>query len=222
MIDSVNSTSASSQYASSSSSSSSLSSNYDMFLQLLTTQLQTQNPLDPMDTTEFTSQLATYSAVEQQVQTNSKLDDVIAGLSALSMGSGIGYLGHTVEAATDTLSVGTDGGVDASWKYTLDSAADTVELTIVDADGNTVWRGTGETGAGSHALDWDGTDGKGNAVPAGDYTLQVSAVDAADSEVAASVSIRGTVTAIDSSDGSAMVELGDTRVALGDVTRLTS
>ncbi len=223
MIDTVSSTTSStSSTTSSSSASSSLSANYDMFLQLLCTQLQTQNPLDPMDTSEFTSQLATYAGLEQQIATNDKLDELISGISALSLSNGVGYLGRAVEADTDTLTVEADGSVDASWQYTLASDAGAVTLTVVDADGETVWTGAGETGAGSHAFAWDGTDSSGNAVDAGDYTLQVSAATSAGTAISSSIAIRGTVTAIDSSSGTTMVELGGTEVALSSVTRLAS
>lgn len=223
MIDSVSSTSSSTTSTSSSSSaSSSLSANYDMFLQLLCTQLQNQSPLDPMDSTQFTEQLATYASLEQQIAGNEKLDEVISGLSTLSLTSGVGYLGHTVEAATDTLSVSDDGTVDASWSYSLDSDAASVELSIVDADGNEVWSGTGDTAAGSHSFSWDGTDDGGAAVDPGDYTLVVTAEDSSGTAVESSISIRGTVTAIDSSSGSAVIELGDTQVELADITRLAA
>jgi flagellar basal-body rod modification protein FlgD len=193
-----------------------------MFLQLLCTQVQTQNPLDPMDSTEFTQQLATYAGLEQQIASNDKLDAVVSSLNSLSLSSGVGYLGHTVEASTDTLSVSADGAADASWRYSLDSDASAVALTIVDEDGNTVWSGDGETASGGHTFSWDGKDSNGNAVAAGDYTLQVAATNSAGAEVTSSISIRGTVTAVDSSSGSAVVELGDTQIDLSDVTRLAA
>lgn len=198
-----------------------MDASYDMFLQLLVTQLQTQNPLDPMDSTEFTNQLATYSALEQQILTNEKLDDVLGNMDSLSNGSG--YLGRTVDADTDTLSVSDDGTVDASWVYTLGSDASDVTLTVKDADGNTVWTGTGETSSGSHTLAWDGTDTGGYPVAAGaDYTLEVTATDADGEEISSSISIRGTVTAVDSSSGSTVLEIGDTEVDIDDVTRLAA
>lgn len=219
MVTSVDSTT-SSTTTSSSTTSTTLSASYEMFLQLLTTQLQTQNPLDPMDSTEFTSQLATYAALEQQISTNDKLDEVISGLDSLSLSSGVGYLGYSIEADTDTLSVSDDGSVDANWKYSLGSDASETTLTVVDSDGNTVWTGTGETSSGSHSFTWDGTDTSGNAVEAGDYTLQVSATTSSGTAITSSISIAGTVTAVDSSSGSAVLELGDTQVDLADVTRL--
>ena len=222
MVSSVTSSTVSTSSTTSTSSSNSLSTSYEMFLTLLTTQLQTQNPLDPVDSTEFTSQLATYAQLEQQISTNEKLDTVLSSIDSLSFSSGVGYLGMTVEADSDTLAVDDGGSVDGAWKYALDSDASDVTLEIVDSDGNVVWSGSGDTASGSHDFTWDGKDSKGNAVGAGQYTLQVTATDSAGKTVDSSISITGTVTAVDSSSGSTVLEIGDTEVDLSDITRLAA
>lgn len=224
MVDSVSSSSSSSSSSSTSSATTSADSTYDMFLQLLVTQLQNQNPLDPMDPTEFTEQLATYSSLEQQIETNDSLSDILSQLqsSSSALANGTGYIGRTVDADTDTLNVADDGTVTADWRYTLDSDATSVTLKIVDADGNTVWSGTGETAEGSHTLDWDGKDSDGDTVSAGEYTLEVTATDADGEDITSSISIRGAVTAVDSSDGDTILELGDTQIDIDDVTRVAA
>lgn len=215
-------TSSTTSTSSTSSSSSGLSANYDTFLKLLCAQLTNQNPLDPTDATQFTSQLVQYSNLEQQIKTNDKLDTVLSSLSSSTFSSSVGYLGHVVEAEGDSISVQSDGTVDATWGYDLDSKASSVALTITDSAGKTVWSGTGETGKGSHSLDWDGTDSKGKAVPAGTYTLKVTARDSAGAAIETSTSIKGTVTAVDSTDGTTSLELGGTSVSLSNVTRLAA
>lgn len=222
MVDSVSSSSSSSSTSSTSSSSSSLSASYDMFLQLLITELQTQNPLDPVDSTQFTQQLATYASLEQQISTNDKLDSVLSNFDSLSMSTGVGYIGKSVEADSDTLGVGSDGAVDGSWNYSLDADAASVTLTVVDSDGNTVWTGSGETSSGDHSFTWDGTNSSGETVSAGNYTLEVTAKDTSGDTVTSSISIVGTVTAVDSSDGTTVLELGSTQVDLSDVTRIAT
>lgn len=221
MVSSV-STSTSTTNSTTSSSSSTFSASYDMFLQLLTTQLQTQNPLDPMDSTEFTSQLATYSALEQQIATNEKLDSVLTQFDTISMSTGVGYIGRTVEADGDTITISDEGKVDASWKYQLGADAETVKLTVVDEDGNTVWTGSGETSAGSHDFVWDGKTSSGKAAPEGEYTLKVTATDADGEDVTTKTQIKGEVTAVDSSSGGTVLELGDTLIYLTSVTRLSA
>jgi len=222
MTTAVTSTTSSTTSTSTTSSSSGLSANYDTFLKLLCAQLNNQNPLDPTDSTQFTSQLVQYSNLEQQIKTNDKLDSVLSSLSASSFSTGVGYLGHVVEAEGSSVSVQSDGTVDASWGYDLDSKASSVKLTITDSAGKTVWSGNGETAAGSHALDWKGTDSNGKAVPAGTYTLKVTALDASGAAVDSTTTIKGTVTAVDSADGSTTLELGGTSVLLSNITRLAA
>lgn len=223
MVGSVSSTSSSGSTASTQSAASkSLSANYDMFLQLLATQLKTQNPLDPMDSTEFTKQLATYASLEQQISTNDKLDSVLSEFNTLSLSTGVGYMGRTIEADTDTVAVGADGSVGGTFNYTLDTTAKAVTLKVVDAQGNAVWSAEGQTGEGTHELAWTGVNGKGKAVPAGDYTLQVTATDSAGKDITSSVAIKGKVTAVDTVDGDTVLEIGGTKVKLSSVTRLAS
>lgn len=222
MVDSVSSSTSSTSSTTSSSSATTLSASYEMFLQLLTTQLQTQNPLDPVDSTEFTQQLATYASLEQQIQTNDKLDSVLSQFDSLSLSTGVGYIGRTVEADSDTLAVGDDGAVDGSWKYTLDDEASSVTLSVVDSSGNVVWTGDGETASGSHEFTWDGTNTKGKTVGAGEYTLKVTATDADGESVDSSIAITGSVTAVTTSDDGAVLEIGDTEIPLSSVTRLAA
>lgn len=191
-----------------------------MFLSLLCTQLENQSPLDPMDAQTFTSQLVQYAGVEQQIQVNDKLDSVLSKLDSFSFSSGVGYLGHAVEASGDTLSVDSSGSVGGSWKYTLPSEASSVTLTVTNSDGTVVWSGSGDTASGSHTLTWDGKDSNGYAVAAGDYTLSVSATSSSGSSITASTAITGTVTGVDSSSGSTVFEIGATEVSMSDVTRL--
>jgi flagellar basal-body rod modification protein FlgD len=193
-----------------------------MFLQMLCTELQTQNPLDPTDTSQFTSQLTSYSQLEQQMNTNTKLDELLSAIGSQTMSSGVGYLGHSIEASGDTLSVSSSGSVDGSWKYTVGSNAADVTLTVVDSSGKTVWSGSGSTTSGSHEFSWDGTDSSGNAAGSGKYTLKVAATDSSGNSVDTSTAIRGTVTAVDSSNGSTVLELGDTQVDMSNVTRLAA
>ena len=99
---------------------SSLAENFDTFLTLLTVQLQNQDPLDPLDTNEFTSQLVQFTAVEQAIATNNNLESLI-GLTELShAATRISYLGKEVEAPGST-SYLTDGK--AEWSYVLDDEA---------------------------------------------------------------------------------------------------
>ena len=206
----------------SSSTTSGLSADYDMFIQLLVAQLQYQDPLDPTDATEFTNQLVQYSNLEQQIATNDKLDEVLSSLDTFGLSSGVGYMGHTVEAQGDTISVQDDGTVDADWVYTLDSDASDVALTVTDEDGNVVWEGTGTTTSGRNTFTWDGTDSDGNQVEGGAYTLSVTATDSSGDTVEATTYVSGKVTGVTSSDGTTILELGDMGITLDAIPRLAS
>lgn len=195
---------------------------YNMFLQLLTTQLKTQNPLNPTDATQFTQQLATFSSLEQQVSANAKLENIVNGLNGLSVSNGVAYIGKTVTANGNTFAVDGNGKSAATLSYALDGTAKSVKLTIVDARGNAVWTGSGDPSRGAHRLPWDGKDFRGRPLPAGDYTLKVSATDAGGNAVAATTPISGKVTGVDSSSGRAVLDLGGTKVLLSSVTRLTA
>lgn len=198
-----------------------LSTNYDTFLRLLVTQLKTQNPLNPMDSTKFTEQLATFSSLEQQVATNKKLDSVLSQFTALSISNAAGHIGKTVTAVGDTLTIGADGTSSAKWAYSLGGTAKDVKLSIFDTKGNVVWSGKGETSTGNHAVAWNGKDIKGNTVPPGDYTLKVAATDTDGRAVTAATTLSGKVTAVVSGQGTTLLELGKTKVNLSAVTRLT-
>lgn len=207
---------------STSATSSSLSANYDMFIQLLVAQLQYQDPLDPTDPTEFTNQLVQYGNLEQQIATNDKLDEVLSSLELFSLGSGVGYMGHTVEAEGDTISVQDDGTVDAQWVYALGAQAESVTLSVTDEDGNVVWEGSGDTASGRNTFAWDGKDADGETVAGGAYSLTVKATDADGDAISSTTFVSGTVTGVSSANGSTVLELGDMGITLDAVTRLAS
>ncbi|MFC7453550.1 flagellar hook assembly protein FlgD [Insolitispirillum peregrinum] len=204
----------------SSSSSTTLSADFDTFLTLLTTQLENQNPLDPMDSNEFTSQLVQYSQLEQQMATNDTLDSIYSSLNTLSINSALGYVGSEVTVSGETAPLG-EGSDGIDWIYDLDSEADSVTLTISDSDGNEVWSGTGDTDEGLNYFTWDGTDSDGNAVDAGVYTLSVTATDSDGESIDTGIAFTSTVSGIDTSDGDMTLELeGEMRVTLDAVQKI--
>lgn len=161
----------------SSASLSQLSQDYTRFLTLLTAQIQNQDPLAPMDSTQFVSQLAQLSQVEQAVKTNSNLDLVSAQLGALTSVSGASMIGHdvTVSSAQTYLEGGQTDGF-----YMLSGEAAEVSVKIVDPlVGKVVREMTGlPTDAGElTALGWDGKDDLGEDVLDGSYVMQLTALD---------------------------------------------
>lgn len=116
------------------------------FLSILLTQMQHQNPLDPMDTKEFTGQLAQFSSLEQQISTNVKLDSLLGSLQQTAVASSFGYIGQYVDLDTNS---GTLQDGQATWTYALPEDAEELTVTIKDGAGNLVYSGTLQNGSGS-------------------------------------------------------------------------
>lgn len=222
---SVSSTTSSTTSTGLTTGSSSASTIETQFLTLLCTELENQNPLSPVDSSQFTSQLIQYATFEQQLNSNTYLGEIASAISSVSAGSlstGVGYLGKTVTAESDEVSVNSGGTVSAEWIYDLDSTASSTSLSITNSSGQTIYTATGATASGNHTFSWDGTDSDGDTVSAGTYTLTVTAEDSSGESVDATTYIVGTVTAVDSSDGAVELEIGTVSVDLDSVTRVAA
>ena len=201
----------------SSSSLSNLSSNLDNFLKILTTQLQHQDPLSPMDTHEFTNQLVQFASVEQQIQGNRNLESLISLQETNIMVGAVSYIGKEVEATGQTTTL-EDGK--AKFIYSLPEEATASILAIYDENGTQVLFKQADKEAGRHEFIWDGKDTKGAAMPEGDYTIQVVAVNADNEAITPAYSITGTVTGVGIDDGEATLSLGGMNVPLANVVRV--
>lgn len=222
LASSASSSSASSSSSSPSSSSAANDANtaYNTFLTLLTTELQNQNPLDPTDTSEFTSQLIGLAGVEQQQNMSIELASIADTLNSYGLSNGVAYIDKSITYSDDTAPM-QDGS--AQWQYTLSGDAASTKLTVTDSDGNVVWTGTGDTAKGNHSFSWDGTDSDGASHSSGAYTLTVTSVDSSGATVSSSISSIGTVTGVDTSSGTTELQLGDDlSIPLADVTGIHS
>ncbi len=161
-----------SDYSKSDASKTKLSGDLDSFLNLLTAQLKNQDPLSPMDSTEFTNQLVQFSGVEQAINTNTNLESLI-GLSQASIGAtAVGYLGKEVQAESATMPL-QDG--QAKYTYTLPKDASKCIIVIKDASGAVVKTEQGELKAGTYHMTWDGKDAYGKKLDDGAFSLEVQA-----------------------------------------------
>lgn len=149
-----------------------INENLNRFLTLLITQLKHQDPLQPMDATQFTTQLVQFASVEQQICLNNHLEKLLAGQDAQTAASLVDYIGKMVELSGNSLSLANG---EALSRYKLPEAAAETKVSIKDACGRSVIELTGETAAGSHLFRWNGRDAGGNLLPDGDYTAQISA-----------------------------------------------
>jgi flagellar basal-body rod modification protein FlgD len=185
-----------------------LANTYDSFLKLLTTQLQHQDPLAPMDSNQFVSQLVAFAGVEQQIAQNSNLEKLIAMQSTGITSGSLGYMGKTVEALGEANQLANG---EARFGYSLPTSAATVTLAVLDGAGRVVYSAPGDATAGAHGFTWNGKDSAGNVMADGEYHLRVSAVDTKGEEIEATTSVIGKVTAVEQSDDGPVLSLGVSR-----------
>ncbi len=195
----------------------SLAETFDNFLVLLTTQLQNQDPLSPMDTNEFTRQLVDFTGVEQALKTNQKLDDLINLQNENKFNEAAGFVGKLVEA--ETLVTGLTNG-SATMTYSLPTNAATTTITIVDETGQTVRTLTGETSSGHHTIVWNGKNENGIDLPDGVYGFFVAAEDDEGNEVPAGQGTVGDVTSVEIADGELFLNLGELQISLDSVIKI--
>lgn len=188
-----------------------IAADFNTFLTLLTAQLQNQDPLDPLDTDKFVSQLVEFSSVEQSIETNRNLEALIGLQSSAQTSNALALLGERVVFAGDR-AVAANG--EASWRYSVPDGASAVALTVIDADGQIVARSAGAIAAGEHDFVWTG--GQDGAV----YRLGVAAVDRSGASLAAAARSVAAVTSVSDVNGAPRLTtaLGD--LALADVTRV--
>ena len=171
-----------------------LAVDFDNFLTLLTTQLQHQDPLDPLDSNDFVAQLVSFTGVEQAVRSNANLEALIDLFKLSQSASAIGYLGTTIEAKGDTTMLA-DGK--AVYLYRLPETAASTGIMITNDQGDVVFTGNGGTSAGEHVFAWDGRNNDGVAQPEGVYKISLSARDADGNIVPVTTMISGQVTGIE-------------------------
>lgn len=196
------------------SSSTSLSETFDTFLLLLTKQLKYQDPLSPMDTNEFTSQLVQYTEVEQSIATNKKLEDLLALQGTNQAMSAMSFLGTTVEVSSNQIDL--SGGV-ANFEYEADTATTGTTISIIDGKGNLVRVLQGDKGAGEHSYSWDGKDADGKQLSDGVYTIQVTGKSQTDTSVKFETRAVGKVSGVEIRDGEVLLSIGSLQALLDDV-----
>ena len=196
------------------SSTTNLTETFDNFLNLLTTQLQNQDPLEPLDTNQFTEQLVQFANVEQAISTNSKLDQLIAAQGGNQLTGALDYIGKTVTVEGTGLDL-VDGG--ATLAYDLSGAASSVTVLVVDSLGQPVASLKGPSGTGPQEIVWDGTDNEGNQLPDGRYSFSVQALDGQGDPVALTQGSVGRVSGIELVNGEVILSVGSLQVSLSQI-----
>jgi flagellar basal-body rod modification protein FlgD len=178
----------------SSTSGATLAGNFQTFLTLLTTQLQNQDPLSPLDTNQFTQQLVQFASVEQQLKTNDQLTTLVSLQQTAQSTQALGFVGKTAVVAGSTAAV-TNGA--ATWDISVPTNAN-VNISITNSTGQTVYSNNYSVNAGSNqAFNWDGKGNDGTQWPDGQYKLTATATDSAGNPVAVTTQIQGVVNSVD-------------------------
>jgi flagellar basal-body rod modification protein FlgD len=196
------------------------------FLSLLVGELQNQDPLDPTSTTDFINQMGSYATFDQQQTLNTNLGTLLTSFNSLLTMNSVNYIGHTVEVQGNTTTL-TNGA--ATFGYSLTSAAQSVQISVQDSKGNIVWTGSNTTNAGittnagMNAFTWNGQNSAGTQLAnGGQYTVTVTATNAAGTSVYGFSTVSGAVTGVENSSGTTMLEVGGVPVNVSNVVAVLS
>lgn len=208
-------TAASSAATKTTSANKATSADFDTFLKMLTAQLQNQDPLNPMEGTEFAVQLATFSGVEQQAQTNKLLTQLITHMG----GGGLGQIADWIGKEARTTQPVWFGDKAVTLDIDPDPTADSVTLVTLNASGREVTRE--DIGPGAGQIDWYGRDSSGDKLPDGRYSFVIESLRKgeviSEDEVGAYARI---VEAETGDDGVQLIFQGGSSAAAADIAAL--
>lgn len=175
----------------------------DAFLTMMVAQLKNQDPLNPMDGTDFTAQLAQFSSLEQQISTNTNLENILGALQSSSEETNLfNYMGKNVTSDGNPVAV-QNGEVISGGYFGLSEPA-SIDVVVYNQEGAAVrvMSSGGEMlPEGSYNIEWDGTDNEGYSVLNGEYTYEVIAKNTEGAYSTVSTTSSGMVTGISSSGG---------------------
>jgi flagellar basal-body rod modification protein FlgD len=195
-----------------------LAGNFQTFLTLLTTQLQNQNPLDPLDTNQFTSQLVQFASVEQQLKTNDQLTTLVSLQQTAQSTQALTFVGKTavVDGSTAALS-----NSSATWDINVPTNSN-VNLTITNSTGQTVFTGSYQVNAGNNQpFTWNGKGNDGTQWPDGQYKLTATAADSAGNSVAVGTQIQGVVSSVDLTQSPPLLTINGQTYTVSQIKSIT-
>ncbi len=191
----------------------------DEFLKLLMAQLKNQDPLNPLDSTQFTSQLAQFNSLEQLMQVNDNLAEIKNSVSIQNKENPLDYIGKKVKAAGNTISL--KDHIAEAGSYRLDEGAQ-VSISIYNSQGQEVRRlDGGWLSKGEHGLTWDGKDNAGRELADGDYTFQILAKNANGASVSVDGYLSGEVTGVTYQNDEPVLMVGNRSIKQQSVIEVT-
>lgn len=191
-----------------------LEEDLNRFLNLLVTQLKHQDPLDPMDSNEFTSQLVQFASVEQQIFANSNLETLV-GLGQMDQISAlVDFIDKTVEVVGQKFPLENSQG---KFTYTMPEGAKSASVIIRDSTGKTVFEQDADLTVGQHTFEWNGLDKNGQLVEDGTYTAVVTGLDSENELLKIQHTVFGRVTGVGVENGEPTLFLGDQEVPQSNI-----
>ncbi len=195
-----------------------LTGNFNEFLSMLMTQLQNQDPTQPMDSTQFTSELVQFSSVEQQISTNSNLTQLIQLTQASQIEQSSSMLGKQATVNSAKLSL-----QNASSQINFNTTtSEPVAIAVYNAAGAQIQSGTFNTNAGANVRQWNGAAANGVTAPDGAYKVTVNSIGTNGSISAIPFTVTGTVTSVQSQNGTVQLQMGGLTVPFNSVQSVGS
>ncbi len=196
-----------------------IAGNFQSFLQLLTTQLQNQNPLSPLDTNQFTQQLVEFAGVQQQINTNDSLSTLVSLQQTAQSSQALEFVGKTAVVKGSTTSLTSS---EAAWGLNIASAS-TVTINITNSSGATVYTSSIAANAGNNqTFTWNGLGTDGTQQPDGTYTLTATAKDSAGNSVGVSTEIQGVVSSVDLTQSPPLLSIGGQTFTVNQVQSIVN
>jgi flagellar basal-body rod modification protein FlgD len=191
----------------------------DQFLELLTKQLQNQDPLNPVDNSQMVAQLAQFSSLEQLQNLSTKFDEVVTATAASNQLSTASLVGKQALFHADR--VGLVAGTPSTFQLSLADATDDTTAVIADANGKVVRTlHLGAEAAGNTSVSWDGLDDGAKGLPSGEYVLSVAGTKKDGSTVSATANVTATITGVTFSSGVAQLVVAGRTINLSDVVEI--
>jgi flagellar basal-body rod modification protein FlgD len=195
-----------------------IAGNFNEFLSLLTTQLQNQDPLSPMDTNQFTQQLVEFASVEQQINMNTNLQTLVTLQQTAQDSQALAFVGQTVTVNGSNATLPSGG--QAQWTFNPTTPA-TATFTVTNSTGQTVFTQSGTVQPGSQQFTWNGLSNNGQQNPAGNYTLAITATGANGQSVAVPTTVTGTVASVDLSQNPPLLSIGGQNYTVSQIVNVT-
>ena len=214
MATSVSSTTGTTATGTTGSSTATLGADLNTFLTMLTTQLQNQDPTNPLDTNEMTNQLVQFASVEQQIQMNQNLTSLIDLQQTAQLTAAAPLLGRQVEVTSDQLALQNGS---AEIRLPAAGTATSAVITITNSAGTVLRTQTVSLGIGATGWTWDGKNTAGVTQADGAYNVAVAGRDANGAYTSVSFTVRGTLTGAERSSGSLNLNMGSVSVPFSNL-----